>query len=172
MFQTWRGYCPFSIWVVRRTPHTGSGTDHGRIAQVELLKIKKNGQFPDEPIRIKDTPVQYVNTQTYYNRFRRTCLLRDLLLHLLWQLLFQFLHQDGHVWYKTEKVGLHRTWPSWYKTEIIIVTINVKAEEDTFTGICCRNRKDKGIEFMCIMVLLIDKVETKQKTYMWMSVWW
>ncbi len=33
---------------MRRTPIGGSGTGHGRFTQVELLKVKKNGQFPDE----------------------------------------------------------------------------------------------------------------------------
>ena len=46
----------------------GSGTDHDQIAQAELLKLKKNGQFPDETVRIKVAPVQYVNTDDYYSR--------------------------------------------------------------------------------------------------------
>ena len=33
---------------MRRTPYGGSGTGHGRFTEVELLKVKKNGQFPDE----------------------------------------------------------------------------------------------------------------------------
>ncbi len=48
-----------------RTPRGGSGTDHGQITQDELLKLQKRGQFPDEPVRIKDTPIHYVNIQTY-----------------------------------------------------------------------------------------------------------
>ncbi len=31
-----------------------------------LLNLQKIGQFPDEPVRIKGSPVHYVNTQTYY----------------------------------------------------------------------------------------------------------
>jgi hypothetical protein len=34
---------------MRRIPRVGSGTGHGWIAQAELLKMKKNGQFPDVP---------------------------------------------------------------------------------------------------------------------------
>ena len=29
-----------------------SGRFHGSIAQAELLKLQKSGQFPDEPVRI------------------------------------------------------------------------------------------------------------------------
>ena len=46
---------------MRRTPHGGSGTGHGQIAQAELLKLQKTGQFPDDPVRIKDTQIHYVN---------------------------------------------------------------------------------------------------------------
>jgi hypothetical protein len=38
-----------------RTPRGGSGTVHGLFPQVELLKSQKNGQYPDEPAKIKDT---------------------------------------------------------------------------------------------------------------------
>ena len=34
-------------------PRCGSGRVHGSIAQAELLKLQKSGQFPDEPVRIK-----------------------------------------------------------------------------------------------------------------------
>jgi hypothetical protein len=33
-------------------PRGGSGTVHGHVAQAELLKLQKSGQFPDEPVRI------------------------------------------------------------------------------------------------------------------------
>jgi hypothetical protein len=33
-----------------RTPRGGSGTVHWWIAQAELLKLQKSGQFPDEPV--------------------------------------------------------------------------------------------------------------------------
>jgi hypothetical protein len=37
-----------------RKSRSGSGTGHlGLFAQVELLKLQKSGQFPDEPVRIK-----------------------------------------------------------------------------------------------------------------------
>ncbi len=32
---------------------------HGQIVQAELLKLQKSGQFPDEPVRIKGTPIYY-----------------------------------------------------------------------------------------------------------------
>jgi len=34
---------------VRRTRRGGSGTGRGHVAQAELLKLQKIGQFPDEP---------------------------------------------------------------------------------------------------------------------------
>ncbi len=41
----------------------GSGSGHGWIAQVELLKLKKNGQFLGESVRIKGSQIHYVNSQ-------------------------------------------------------------------------------------------------------------
>ncbi len=41
--------------------------------QSELLKLKKNGQFPDDPVKTKGTKIHHVNTQTYYhlnNRYK------------------------------------------------------------------------------------------------------
>jgi hypothetical protein len=49
---------------LRRTPLGGSGTG-GSVPQVELLKLKKIGQFPDDPVKIKDTQIHYVTSQTY-----------------------------------------------------------------------------------------------------------
>jgi hypothetical protein len=37
----------------RRRPRGGSGSIHGQIAQAELLKLQKNGQFPVEPVSMK-----------------------------------------------------------------------------------------------------------------------
>jgi hypothetical protein len=31
----------------------------------DLLKLKKNGQFPDEPVKTKVSQIHYVNSQTY-----------------------------------------------------------------------------------------------------------
>ena len=50
---------------LRRTPCGGSGTGHDQFTQVELLKLQKSGQFPDESVRIKDTQIHHVNGQTY-----------------------------------------------------------------------------------------------------------
>ena len=49
---------------MRRTPRGGSGTGHGQIAQAELLKLQKSGQFPDEPVRIKGAQIHYVDSVT------------------------------------------------------------------------------------------------------------
>ena len=38
---------------MRRTTRDGGGTGHGQIAQAELLKLEKSGQFSDESVRIK-----------------------------------------------------------------------------------------------------------------------
>ena len=43
----------------------GSGTGHGDVPQDELLKPKKNGQFPDEPVKIEVTQIHCVTSQTY-----------------------------------------------------------------------------------------------------------
>jgi hypothetical protein len=47
---------------VRRTPRGGSGTVHGLFPEVELLNLQKIGQFPDEPVKLKDSQIHYVNT--------------------------------------------------------------------------------------------------------------
>ena len=65
MLQSWEGCCRPQTSGVRRTPHDGSGTGHGWITEGELLKMKKIGQFPDDPVKIKDKQIHYVNTQTY-----------------------------------------------------------------------------------------------------------
>jgi hypothetical protein len=38
----------------KRKPRGGSGNTHDQIALTELLKLEKNVQFPDEPVRIED----------------------------------------------------------------------------------------------------------------------
>ncbi len=43
---------------MRRTPRGGSGRVHGYVAQAELLKMQKSGQFPDELVKIEDTNSQ------------------------------------------------------------------------------------------------------------------
>jgi hypothetical protein len=40
-----------SAW--KRKPRGGSGNTHDQIALTELLKMKKNGQFPDDPVKIE-----------------------------------------------------------------------------------------------------------------------
>jgi hypothetical protein len=48
---------------VRRS--VGGGTVSGWIAQPELLKLQKSGQFPDEPVKIEGAQIHNVNAQTY-----------------------------------------------------------------------------------------------------------
>ena len=42
-----------------------SGTGHGDVPKTELLRLKKNGQFPDEIVKIEDTQIHSVSSQTY-----------------------------------------------------------------------------------------------------------
>ncbi len=69
---------------MRRTLYGGSGTGHGQITQDELLNFQRRGQFPDESVRMKTTPIHYVNTQTN-NRYqgdivRRTIIIVNVIL--------------------------------------------------------------------------------------------
>jgi hypothetical protein len=50
------------VSIFRRTPRDGSGSIHGQIAESELLKLQKSGQFPDESVRIKDVQIRYVTS--------------------------------------------------------------------------------------------------------------
>ena len=43
----------------------GSGTGHGHVAEVELLNLQKNGQFPDDLVKIEDAKIHCVTYQTY-----------------------------------------------------------------------------------------------------------
>ena len=43
---------PTLAFAAQRTPRGGSARVHCLIAQAELLKLQKSGQFPDEPVRI------------------------------------------------------------------------------------------------------------------------
>ena len=52
---------------MRRTSRGGSGTGHGHVAQAELLKLQKSGQFPDESVRIKGAQIHYVNVRRTSN---------------------------------------------------------------------------------------------------------
>ena len=36
-----------------RRLHVEGGTDHGDVAQAELLSLQKSGQFPDELVKIE-----------------------------------------------------------------------------------------------------------------------
>ena len=47
---------------MRRTPNGESG------GLSELLKLQENGQFPDVSVKIEDTQIQSVVSQTYCNR--------------------------------------------------------------------------------------------------------
>jgi hypothetical protein len=39
------------------TKSGGSGTGHGHVAQAELLKLPKSGQFPDELVKIEGAQI-------------------------------------------------------------------------------------------------------------------
>ncbi len=54
-----------------RTSRDSSGTGHGNVTQVEFLNLKKDGQFPDESVRIKDSQIHYVTSRrTHNSRFK------------------------------------------------------------------------------------------------------
>jgi hypothetical protein len=53
-------FLSFHGWDIQR-----SGTVNYHIVQAELLKLQKNGQFPDEPVRIKVWQIHYVTSRTY-----------------------------------------------------------------------------------------------------------
>ncbi len=57
--------CRLFLLAGQRTPRGGSGKVHCLVAQAELLKLQKSGQFPDEPVRIKVWQIHYVTSQTY-----------------------------------------------------------------------------------------------------------
>ena len=44
---------------------TSSGESGGWFVLAELLKLKESGQFPDESVKIEDTQIRCVDTQTY-----------------------------------------------------------------------------------------------------------
>jgi hypothetical protein len=48
-----------------RTPRVGSGTGHGHVAQAELLNLHKSCQFPVDLVKIEDTRIHFVSSQTY-----------------------------------------------------------------------------------------------------------
>jgi hypothetical protein len=43
---------PTLLLSCERKPRGGIGTDHDHVAQAELLKLQKSGQFPDERLRV------------------------------------------------------------------------------------------------------------------------
>jgi hypothetical protein len=53
---------------VKKKPSDGSGTGHGHVMELELLILKKKGQFPDESVRINVVRIHYVTSQTYYEQ--------------------------------------------------------------------------------------------------------
>jgi hypothetical protein len=48
----------------------GSGTGHSYVAQAELLKLQRSGQFPDELVKIEGTQIHYVASQTSNSRHK------------------------------------------------------------------------------------------------------
>jgi hypothetical protein len=49
----------------QRQPRGGGGRIHDLIALTKLLKLQRNGQFPDEPVRIKVGQIHYVTCLMY-----------------------------------------------------------------------------------------------------------
>ncbi len=49
---------------MRRTPPGGSGTGHDHVAQTDLLKLQKSGQFPDELVKRECAQIHCVSSQT------------------------------------------------------------------------------------------------------------
>jgi hypothetical protein len=43
----------FTFLTTKRTPHGGSGKVQCWFVEPEVLKLQRNGQFPDDPVRIK-----------------------------------------------------------------------------------------------------------------------
>ena len=54
----------------RRTSYGGSGTGHGHVAEDELLKLKKKGQFPDDLFELfimnRETETEVVRIEVVY----------------------------------------------------------------------------------------------------------
>jgi hypothetical protein len=46
-------------------PSTFNVIRSDRLRKLNSWTSKKNGQFPDDPVKIKDTQIHHVNTQTY-----------------------------------------------------------------------------------------------------------
>ena len=42
-----------------------SGTGHGDVPEVELLRLEQSGQFPDEFVKIEGSQIHSVTSQTY-----------------------------------------------------------------------------------------------------------
>ena len=84
----------------------------------------------------------------------------DLLLHLLWELLSQFLYQDVTCGTKTEKWDCTaRVFvPSWYKNWTIILTVNVKVNPRRRH--VCRN-------LLYLWDLLLQVVATRHRHLQW-----
>ena len=61
VLQTWWECWHTRSWTVRRTPRPCSGTDHWWITLVELLKLQRSCQFPDEFVKIEDTQIHCVS---------------------------------------------------------------------------------------------------------------
>jgi hypothetical protein len=79
--------------------HGGSGTDHWYVPEVELLKLQKNGQFPDEFVRIEVAQIHDVSSRRSRNsrhegyRVRRIVIIvRVIFSNFVSNLLVTYLH--------------------------------------------------------------------------------
>jgi hypothetical protein len=83
------------------------------------------------------------NHGDFYRRLPKTCRLRNL--RLLWQLLFQFLYQDGHVSYKPAFQFLYDTWTTGTEVSNTPIHMTVFDVLDTTVSMqqtptrCCQN---------------------------------
>jgi hypothetical protein len=120
-----------------------------------------------------------------YIRLKKTCRLRNLLLHLLWQLLFQFLYQDGLGRYNPLFQFLYHTWPSWYKnwnnnchnkckskSRRRHVWCNLLYRGESLYQLLWDRRWDRRVFVQFIRLSWIKKTRVKDKTYISVSVRW
>jgi hypothetical protein len=65
-FASVMGECVFlTSQVCRRSQRDGSGTGHGRVEQIVVLKLQKNDLFLDELVKTEDTQSHGVVSRTY-----------------------------------------------------------------------------------------------------------
>ncbi len=131
LMQLWSDKCPRSLTLQPLT--FGKLSPVQGKTQSNIFWIISADNFPCPGCGIWTVSVRNVTSANFkenvfsgilYSQFQKTCRLRNLLLHLWWHLLFQFLYQDGT---KIEKVGLYRTCRPGTKTGTINSTVTIDA---------------------------------------------